>query len=177
MNELQKPTVPRDCVRRVLGLVEQKAPRSILVVGVDGSELFAAYLHGRKDCTLTCLGAQCALQRLPPCGRHDFGFVADTLEHLPKPEGAALIAAMRDLHAERFCVVVATGKGSGPRGGQAWEDTELLALGLSRLARYEEEEGRRLSLYGFDIASYKQTPDWLNPRYWAHPELWDKYRW
>ncbi|MDD3447840.1 MAG: DUF6231 family protein [Gammaproteobacteria bacterium] len=32
-------------------------------------------------------------------------------------------------------------------------------------------------LYGFDIATYKVTPDWLNSRYWANPELWDRYWW
>ncbi|MFP4639754.1 MAG: DUF6231 family protein [Guyparkeria sp.] len=32
-------------------------------------------------------------------------------------------------------------------------------------------------VYQFDIHDYKQTPDWLNPRNWANPELWDKYRW
>ncbi|WP_290652932.1 DUF6231 family protein [Aquisalimonas sp.] len=33
------------------------------------------------------------------------------------------------------------------------------------------------TLYGFDVGTYKTTPDWLNPRYWANPELWGKYRW
>jgi hypothetical protein len=32
-------------------------------------------------------------------------------------------------------------------------------------------------IYGFDLGSYKATPDWLNARHWAHPEHWGKYRW
>ncbi|WP_404840873.1 DUF6231 family protein [Alkalilimnicola ehrlichii] len=27
------------------------------------------------------------------------------------------------------------------------------------------------------MATYKTTPDWLNSRNWAHPELFDKFRW
>ncbi|MGD8939893.1 MAG: DUF6231 family protein [Gammaproteobacteria bacterium] len=34
-----------------------------------------------------------------------------------------------------------------------------------------------MHVYAFDIASYKTTPDWLNNKYWANPELWDKHWW
>ncbi|WP_348673489.1 DUF6231 family protein [uncultured Abyssibacter sp.] len=51
-------------------------------------------------------------------------------------------------------------------------DRELIALGLSVLARSEAFE-----VWSFDIASYKATPDWLNPKYWAHPERWGQTRW
>lgn len=34
-----------------------------------------------------------------------------------------------------------------------------------------------IALYQFDIAKYKPTPDWLNPKNWANPQLWDRYRW
>ena len=29
----------------------------------------------------------------------------------------------------------------------------------------------------FNIQDYKVSPDWLSARHWAHPELWDIYRW
>lgn len=29
----------------------------------------------------------------------------------------------------------------------------------------------------FNLYDYKQRPDWLNARYWANPENFDKYRW
>lgn len=28
-------------------------------------------------------------------------------------------------------------------------------------------------LYEYDIDTYKTVPDWLNARYWAHPERWE----
>ena len=29
----------------------------------------------------------------------------------------------------------------------------------------------------FNLYDYKQRPDWLNAKYWANPENFDKYRW
>ncbi len=46
----------------------------------------------------------------------------------------------------------------------------FLALGFERL--YESADGA-VHLYGHDIATYKTVPDWLNAKYWAHPESWE----
>lgn len=32
-------------------------------------------------------------------------------------------------------------------------------------------------IWQFNIWQYKQTPDWLNAKYWANPENFGKYRW
>ena len=45
---------------------------------------------------------------------------------------------------------------------------DFLAFGMQRLA--EADGGHLLSL--FDLHTYKPAPDWLNARFWAHPELW-----
>jgi hypothetical protein len=45
---------------------------------------------------------------------------------------------------------------------------DFLAFGMQRLA--EADDGRLL--YLFDLHTYKPAPDWLNARFWAHPELW-----
>lgn len=53
--------------------------------------------------------------------------------------------------------------------------SELLALGFKE----HLWEGSRLKSrwYSFDLDCYKKTPDWFNSDHWAHPELWDQYRW
>ncbi|MGA7178721.1 MAG: DUF6231 family protein [Thiobacillaceae bacterium] len=48
--------------------------------------------------------------------------------------------------------------------------SEFLALGFERL--YQSPEGT-VQLYSYDIATYKSVPDWLNAKYWAHPERWE----
>jgi hypothetical protein len=39
---------------------------------------------------------------------------------------------------------------------------------MQRLA--EADDG--YLLYLFDLHTYKPAPDWLNSKYWAHPERW-----
>jgi hypothetical protein len=46
----------------------------------------------------------------------------------------------------------------------------FLALGFERI--YQSEDGIT-QLYSHDIATYKPAPDWLNAKYWAHPERWE----
>lgn len=46
---------------------------------------------------------------------------------------------------------------------------DFLALGFSLLT---EDTIATVRLYQFDLPSYKPAPEWLNARYWAHPERW-----
>lgn len=68
---------------------------------------------------------------------------------------------LRDLLARRVLVVAHGDQSAG-----------LRALGFSQIEQIEGWE-----LWQFNILEYKQIPDWLNSRYWANPENFDKYRW
>jgi len=89
-------------------------------------------------------------------------------DHLNTPSHATATQVMthglthlRDLLARRVLVVA--------YGDQS---TGLRALGFSKIETIEGWE-----LWQFNILEYKQIPDWLNSRYWANPENFDKYRW
>lgn len=82
-------------------------------------------------------------------------------------EARQLIAVMRDLLARQLLVFVPESLLDG---------TALIGLGLTRQAQYELEN-ERWQAWTFDIRTYKSVPDWLNPKFWANPENWDKYRW
>lgn len=163
----------------LVGLLAHHRPSNVLLVSAGDAdtlaELCARPGQDPSPREVEHLSAEDALERLQDRGRYDFVFLAEGLERLPKDTGLALLARLRDLHARVLCVVVATGAPTPP-GGSTWQPAELRALGLTLLRRYPAA-GKTLSLYGFDIATYKHTPDWLNPRFWAHPELWGKYRW
>lgn len=45
----------------------------------------------------------------------------------------------------------------------------FLALGFTVLA---VDSPNNMNLYEYDLDTYKTVPDWLNARYWAHPERW-----
>lgn len=48
-------------------------------------------------------------------------------------------------------------------------DAAFRALGFVCEA-IDTEAGVRIQSY--DLATYKSTPDWLNARFWAHPDRW-----
>lgn len=77
----------------------------------------------------------------------------------PTPDMAD-IARARDIDARRCPAWICD--------STAWPDDTLRALGFSPVTEH---------LWGYNIADYKPVPDWLNPRHWANPELWDKHRW
>ncbi|MEJ2059278.1 MAG: DUF6231 family protein [Acidihalobacter sp.] len=97
--------------------------------------------------------------------RWDCAVLAGALEQLPRSEGEHLISSLRDIYARRLYILV-------DAATDRWPARDLIAFGLSEVGRSETQV-----LYRYDVSTYKRTPDWLNPRFWAHPELWDKFRW
>jgi hypothetical protein len=82
-------------------------------------------------------------------------------------EASQLIAAMRDLLARQSLVFVPE---------NLLDDTTLIGLGLTRQAHFDVD-GENWQAWSYDIRTYKAVPDWLNPKFWANPENWNKYRW
>lgn len=101
--------------------------------------------------------------------RHDLA-VAWLPSTLPSLQTLNLVSALRDLHARQLLVFVASGQDAGI-GEHA-----LRALALQQQARFEQD-GELREAWSYDIRTYKAVPDWLNPRFWANPENWNKYRW
>lgn len=51
----------------------------------------------------------------------------------------------------------------------ALDEAMFRALGFTLSAT---DAAENLRLYDYDLATYKTVPDWLNARFWAHPERW-----
>ena len=103
----------------------------------------------------------------PPDKRYRLALVAGYLEILPQGNCEHLISSLRDLYAETlYCLT----------DPAIWPAIKMAALGLRPVGIFPKDTGR-LALYHFDLYDYKRTPDWLNAKYWAHPERWGKTRW
>ena len=162
----------------LLNRLETIEPKSLLSVGRDADRVFKPYLKDHPDCVLERVSVSPRddlLKRMQTLGRFDFGFLAGALEYLDRETAHGLIARVRDLHVPRFCVLVPMETHRDDYRSR-WADADFIALGMTLVDRVSME-GEDSSLYGFDIDSYKSTPDWLNPKGWAHPELWGKHRW
>lgn len=157
--------------------LESQKPASVLAIGAQAGDFLAAYQNAHRECRITyldadgTLGAATLLEELARQPRFDFVIVRGELERIDAETGAHLLARLRDVHSKRLCVVLDTNTGE-----HRWQASELIAMGLSHWAS-ETVNDTHLEIYGFDLGTYKATPQWLNPRHWAHPEQWGKNRW
>lgn len=159
-------------------LLNECQPASVLVIGSGADHAVAAYEEQKQ-----LLGRECRIEHIrldtptKTLGqRYDMGIVTETVEYMDKSEAVLLLSRLRDLYTARFCVALRMG-GDWPGVASTWSRNELLGIGMMLVNSYNDDSGRPLHLYKYDIATYKPTPGWLNPDDWANPELWNKYRW
>jgi len=172
-NPAQTEQAPSSCREALVAQLRADQPESVLVVGPQPERLLGAYLDEAAQ-QLTKVPGPGLRTEIEQAGVHEAAVVAHALEGLGKTEGGRLISALRDLYARTLYVAVTVEPSSTP-GGHGWVHRDMIALGLSLLCELDETGAERL--YYYSLYDYKKTPDWLNPRYWANPELWDKYRW
>ena len=54
-------------------------------------------------------------------------------------------------------------------------ETECKNIFISHGYKYQgKTSSDKISIFIYDIAEYKDKPDWLNNENWANPELWEK---
>lgn len=102
--------------------------------------------------------------------RFDLVFVEAEVFSLDKIALLQVLAKARDLLSSR--VLVEWVADQYPQ----WQEADFLGLAMRRRAVTAEADGEHV-FYGYDLKTYKPAPDWLNPRYWANPHMWDKARW
>lgn len=138
-------------------IIEEVRQSRLLLVGE-----FEPAQRERSPCDVTVLSLAEAVT-LPFSQPFDMAIVRQPEAAIDQAALRVLLAALRDVYARR--VLVLTPMGSS---------LDLNALGFTRLTEYTDS---MLRLYGFELKTYKSTPDWLSPQYWANPEMWDKKRW
>lgn len=100
--------------------------------------------------------------------RVELVFICDECLHCEKDRLMQLVAKSRDVLSSR--VLLECGSDA------ALKEEDMLALAFSRYA-ITDADNREYRYYYFDLKTYKTVPDWLNPKFWANPQNWDKFRW
>lgn len=152
---------------------------SLLVIGTfsTGAEktLIDRYINEHSACVVEYIDIVDTPERLIGLGRYDLVIVSHTIELMPRSDAIHFIARLRDIHSRRLVLFVPIGDG-WPDSVSHWYKRDLLALGLVQMAEHKQGNGS-VYIYGYDILTYKTRPDWLNSRFWANPNLFDKYWW
>ena len=153
----------------LLGILDQYQPERLLCISSDPIPAVTAYIKAHPECKLIET-AQVPLPDDLANQRYDLAIVADQLERLDKRQGIELLAGLRNLSVSRMAVLVELAEAA------EWESNDFYGLAMQRDARFEKD-GRCLTLFSYDLAEYKTVPDWLNSKYWANPENFDRYWW
>lgn len=156
-------------------IVGNKAPGSVVFIGPVANAAADSYRSRHADASISTFDGADSLEKIQGTQRVDLAVVAHALEMMEKRRAQNLLAALRDLYSR--CLLVAVRLGDNwPGLISHWQETDLLGFGMHQVARHQQD-GRLIALYEYNIESYKLSPDWLSARHWAHPELWDIYRW
>lgn len=149
-------------------LLQHLQPQSVFCLGSQCTAILRS--QNKAGAQATCLDIT-EWQNIDQLGQYDLSLVLDGLESLDKGSAAHLLASLRDLHGGRFALLL-----NMSAADMHWQHTDLLALGLRLLQQYSVDTDS-YHLYYFDLYDYKTTPDWLNSRFWANPERWNKDAW
>jgi hypothetical protein len=155
-------------------------PKTLLCVGKGVTGVTQDVLTGNADCRTvqfdpTEMDIHSVIEQLNTYGSFDFGVVVKCIEYVDKSVAEHLLARLRDIYTKKLLVVAPIGK-QWDQHCSHWEESDFLALGFILKTKLTVDD-KPLHVYAFDIDSYKSTPDWLNNKYWANPELWDKFWW
>jgi len=86
----------------------------------------------------------------------------DVLNRLNAQQAQHLISQTRLYAAPRILLAA--------QPGCALDEETFRALGFMLSAT---DTANNMRIFYYDLDSYKTVPDWLNDRYWAHPERWE----
>jgi hypothetical protein len=144
---------------RISALLARHRPASLLIIGEPPplpAEAPAA----------THIAVESAARELEGLGRFDFAILGEVAERLPADETAALLGRLKNLHTDRFLLLVNPARSSLDRDA---------LLGLALLPLEAAADDRQAWLY--DLDRYNPEREWNNPADWAHPENFDRFRW
>ncbi len=157
----------------LLPLLAAQHPATLLAAGPAAAQLARRYTQQTPVTDLKCVATAAEIFALATGTVFDTVVVAGLLERLDKATGHNVLGRLRDLHARELFVVLPVGDQATP---DTWARNELFALGLE-LVCTQQRNADSIHLYRYSIDRYKTTPDWLNDRNWAHPELFNKHWW
>ena len=99
----------------------------------------------------------------------DLAVISDLTETLPLQAGQQWLGYLRNLHAPHIILIADPAQAQQ----QGWQFRDYLAMGLHHIAGTNDG----LQVFSYAIENYQPKRDWLNSRFWANPENYDKYRW
>lgn len=115
--------------------------------------------------------------------RYELGcFWLPTLSKEQLAQFIPIIMRYRDLYAAHLLLAIDKSLDLRAYGFMPFDSTNEQPLDTSVKSTSHTSHDASLStpslaLWQFNLYDYKRLPNWLNSKYWANPENWDKRRW
>jgi hypothetical protein len=170
---------PKEIIFDALEILETICPKSILIIGeslhsiTDDYQQQCEIIH--SPCKVTLIHSSAELTDPAYANRYDIAIVGEIIEKKERTKAEHVFGRLRDLCTPKIIVLA-------DLNGSSWSTNELFGFGFVKHATYSHQnpqikEISQLSLFHYNIDSYKKTPEWFNPKNWANPELWNKFWW
>jgi hypothetical protein len=156
-------TASSDLSKIILPFIKQYRGKSLLVAG----ELAKNTLNTVQDTRSYTLTTPFTLTQLETVPTIDIAIVSDVIENLNKVEATQWLATLRNQYAQHLLLIV-----DQQQVESNWQLTDYLALGFKMRGQISQYQ-----LFSYAIEDYQFKKEWLNSRYWANPENFDKHRW
>ena len=85
------------------------------------------------------------------------------------PSGAAEPGKLLGLACRASPALLLVEHVAAESGQKLLTDEQFFAFGF-RVVEKTTKSGSQQALYAYSLSDYKQAPEWLNARFWAHPE-------
>lgn len=126
-------------------------------------------LQSDNDTKLQHLTTPFSQQQLLSISPVDLALISHLTESMTKSEAQQWLGMIKNRYAPHVILI------SHPdlAEKQGWGFTDYLAMGFRHIAGTDEG----LMVFSYAIENYQPKREWLNSRFWANPEMYDKYRW
>ncbi|MFW5450440.1 MAG: DUF6231 family protein [Methylophagaceae bacterium] len=157
-------TAHSDISTILLPLVAQFNADSILLVG----DIAVTSYKQQQDTRLQVLKTPFSLEQLTTIATIDLAIISEVTDILDKSDGIKWLSMLRHCHVQHMIVI----SESEQAKQQGWQLADYLAMGMAHIATSDNYQ-----IFSYAIEHYRPKKDWLNSRFWANPENYDKYRW
>ena len=157
-------TISSDLSKIILPFIEQFQSKTILVAGETAITL-SKELHDTRSHTLT---TPFTLEQLANLSSMDLAIISELTESLTKEMATQWLGILRNRYTPHIIVISDSDKTSQ----QGWQLADFLAMGFKLQGSHGNTH-----IFTYAIETYQPKRDWLNERFWANPENYNKYRW
>jgi len=152
-----------DLSKIILPFIQQYRGQSILIAG-DLVKNTLNTVQDTRSYTLTTPFTLAQLETLPTI---DIAIVSDLIENLNKVDAVQWLSTLRNQYAQHLLLIV-----DQKQFRSDWVLTDYFALGFKKQGQINHYQ-----IFSYAIEDYQFKKEWLNSRYWANPDNFDKYRW